>query len=92
MRLLFWTLAVLAAPLVVLAQDVQSETPAPITTDTPAYCAELARQMAAIPDPPSMARQLSEQGERMCQKGEVRGGLARLRRALLVSRDQEVGP
>ena len=75
--LLFWLLAVPRA----LAQDVPSFT---LTTDTPQYCAQLAKQVAdhhsAIPD----VQHLLSEGHDMCDRGQIRGGIRRLRRALVI--------
>jgi hypothetical protein len=88
MQRLFWILPVLLISPAVLAQSLSDQAPAPITTDTPAYCAELARQMAQEPDPPRMAQSLLREGKFLCDEGQIRGGLARLRRALMLTREQ----
>ncbi len=71
----------------------QSETAPPadpmqVTTDTPQYCDTLADQVAqasrAHPAAVAEARSLAAEGQRMCDEGLIRGGLARLRRALLM--------
>jgi hypothetical protein len=74
--------------------------PARVTTDTPEYCRTLAlrieheqhgvRQgdMPALPPLTSMradeVAMLSTEGRRMCDKGLVLGGIARLRRAWML--------
>jgi hypothetical protein len=63
------------------ADDPQSF---PLTTDTPQYCAQLAKQItdrhSSLPD---VDRLLSE-GTDMCGRGQIRGGIRRLRRALVI--------
>jgi hypothetical protein len=65
---------------------VQS-TPMEVTTDTVEYCDQLVatalRQETRQPVPQE-ARLLSEEGRQMCDQGKVRGGILRLRRALLL--------
>ena len=61
-----------------------------ITTDTPEYCWHLANEVAATPRefrqlPPDV-RVLAVEGQRMCDHGLIRGGIMRLRRALLMLR------
>jgi hypothetical protein len=55
-----------------------------LTTDTPQYCAQLAKQItdrkSTMPD---VERLLSE-GTDMCGRGQIRGGIRRLRRALVI--------
>ncbi|HTU52858.1 MAG TPA: hypothetical protein VMF62_02690 [Acetobacteraceae bacterium] len=74
--------------------DSQAQTPAqipamPLLTDTPQYCVELSneveedRQALVSPAPPEV-EQLAEEGRRLCALGEVRGGIARLRRAVVL--------
>ena len=61
--------------------------PQQVTSDTPEYCSrllerisELARSSSA---PPSYeVTSLTIEGQRMCNQGQTRGGLVRLRRAL----------
>jgi hypothetical protein len=64
-----------------LAEDVPSFA---LTTDTAQYCAQLIKQVSerhsTVPD---VVRLLSE-GREMCERGQVRGGIRRLRRALVV--------
>ncbi|MBV9735215.1 MAG: hypothetical protein JO209_04850 [Acidisphaera sp.] len=68
--------------------------PAQITTDTPDYCVQLHEQVgrevraAPLPPPPDVGL-LSDQGQHMCDQGQVRGGIARLRRALVLMHQVE---
>lgn len=60
-----------------------------VTSDTPAYCLRLLDRVSnlvhgsPIPPPPDVTR-LSSEGQRMCDQGETRGGIQRLRRALVL--------
>jgi hypothetical protein len=61
-----------------------------VMTDTPEYCWHLANEVATTPRefrllPPDV-RVLATEGRRMCDHGLVRGGILRLRRALLMLR------
>jgi hypothetical protein len=70
--------------------------PAAITTDTPQYCLQLldrlSQLMRVTHAPPPDVTSLSTEGQRMCGEGQTRGGILRLRRALVLLRDQGVGP
>jgi len=63
--------------------------PQPVTSDTPEYCLRLLDRvsemvrMAAVP-PPQEVASLSSEGQRMCHQGQTRGGILRLRRALML--------
>lgn len=60
-----------------------------LLTDTPHYCAELFTEIEATeqtllqPAPPAVAR-LAIEGQQLCALGEVRGGVIRLRRAMVL--------
>lgn len=60
-----------------------------VTTDTPEYCLQLLDRvselvrLAATP-PPQDVTQLSSEGQKMCDQGQTRGGILRLRRALML--------
>jgi hypothetical protein len=70
--------------------------PMEITTDTPEYCQKLLNRigelvrLAAAPVPHE-ATSLTTEGERMCDHGQTRGGIMRLRSALLLM-EQRHGP
>jgi len=70
------------------SEPVPSADPMRVTTDTPQYCDTLANQVAqasrAHPAAMPQAKSLAAEGQRMCDEGLIRGGLARLRRALLM--------
>ena len=65
--------------------------PAPqqVTSDTAEYCLHLQERvselirLAAAP-PPREVSFLSSEGQRMCGQGQTRGGIMRLRRALML--------
>ena len=91
------TLAV--ALLVALGGTGASSQPAPpppsgapvrVTSDTPEFCETLAERVAraeqARPNAPRQVEELAEEGHQMCTTGLIRGGLVRLRRALLMLR------
>ena len=67
-----------------LAFSARAETPSPhITTDTAEYCQRLATRLHAIPTAATEpAHGLGLEGERQCQTGHVRTGIAKLRRAI----------
>ena len=63
--------------------------PEVVTTDTPEYCQKLFIRISeaihtATAPPPGEVASLSSEGERMCNDGLTRGGILRLRRALLI--------
>lgn len=60
-----------------------------VTTDTPEYCLHLLDMVSdmvrrSVHPPPHEVTELSSQGQRMCDHGQTRGGILRLRRALLL--------
>ena len=67
--------------------------PMPVITDTPEYCLHLAQEVAAAqqmaPSTPPRVRVLASQGQRMCDTGMVRGGIRRLRSALILLRNEQ---
>jgi len=77
-----------------LAADGQSR-PDLVTTDTPQYCLQLLDQVSELArikmHPPEEVTDLSTEGQRMCDQGQTRGGIMRLRRALVLLR-QGAGP
>ena len=64
-------------------------TPLEVTSDTPEYCLRLLARLndlvhiSPAPPPPEVIR-LSTDGQRMCDQGQTRGGILRLRRAWLL--------
>jgi hypothetical protein len=71
--------------------------PIVVTTDTPEYCHRLldriseALQSTGGPPPVEVAS-LSTEGKRMCNDGLTRGGILRLRRALLLLEQGSASP
>jgi hypothetical protein len=67
----------------------QAPMPERITSDTPEYCLHLLDRvsemvrLSASPPPPEVTF-LSSEGQRMCDQGQTRGGILRLRHALLL--------
>jgi hypothetical protein len=60
-----------------------------VTTDTAQYCAQLgreivSRQSRAADLPHVEVQRLLAEGRDMCARGAIRGGIARLRRALVI--------
>jgi len=71
------------------AQQTHDSAPLEETTDTPEYCLYLQDRVqnlvrVASSPPPREATQLSTEGQRMCEHGQTRGGIMRLRRALML--------
>ena len=64
--------------------------PQQVTTDTPEYCLQLLDRISELAriavNPPQEATSLSAEGQRMCNQGQTRGGILRLRRALVLLR------
>ncbi len=93
LRLALLASVAVAAPLAVacvaMAQPMPGDPPPHLTTPTADYCAHLNREVgrqqgSGAPQP--SARSLAEEGARMCDRGQYRGGVVRLRRALILMR------
>jgi hypothetical protein len=72
-------------------------TPAVVTTDSSEYCQKLVDRLgqaiqSATAPPPVEVSTLSTEGQRMCNVGLTRGGILRLRRALLILEQAPVPP
>ena len=73
----------------VAAQQTGDADTMEVTSDTPQYCQYLHSRvdsqvhLASAP-PPREVTDLSAEGERMCEHGQTRAGIMRLRRALLL--------
>ncbi len=65
----------------------RADDPECITSDTPAYCEQLAKKMNALGTMPPHAHALWQQGRALCERGQIRAGLARLRRAMIIVRN-----
>ena len=72
--------------LVLLAAEGLHAQPAPVavTTDTPEYCERMTERVATCPDLTAEMHRLLDEGRHLCERGEVRGGIMRLRRAMLL--------
>jgi hypothetical protein len=82
--------ALIAAALVfVVCGATLADDPQCVTSDTPAYCAKLALKMNALGTMPPHAHVLWLEGQAMCERGQIRAGLARLRRAMIIVRNGE---
>jgi hypothetical protein len=75
------TLLLLLAGTPAWADDPPSFT---LTTDTPAYCTQLSKQVGDRHSTIADVQRLLAEGRDMCDRGEVRGGIRRLRRALII--------
>jgi hypothetical protein len=62
--------------------------PETVTSDTLAYCRQLADRVdqlkSASPHPPQSVNELTIAGKDMCEQGIIRGGILRLRSALVL--------
>jgi hypothetical protein len=70
--------------------------PMQITTDTPEYCQKLLSRISdlirlATAPVPHEATNLTTEGRRMCDHGQTRGGIMRLRSALMII-EKDNGP
>jgi hypothetical protein len=74
----------------VSAQDrIAQADPMQVTTDTPEYCRKLLNRIGevvrlATQPVPRNAADLTTEGQRMCDHGQTRGGIMRLRSALML--------
>ncbi len=87
----------LAAGAVLLVPPVVGRSePALVTTDTPQYCLQLLDRVSelvrVVPSPPPEVTNLSTEGQRMCGEGQTRGGIMRLRRALVLLKQHGTEP
>jgi hypothetical protein len=80
--------AIPAGPVAAQVVTIQSD-PMEVTTDTAEYCvhlldriSELAR-LSGMPVPREVT-DLTTEGQRMCEHGQTRGGIVRLRSALMI--------
>ncbi len=61
-----------------------------ITTDTPEYCVTLQQMVEGLHSPMPEVKHLLNEGRLMCDHGDIRPGIARLRRALILGRHQVI--
>jgi hypothetical protein len=83
----------LAAVLVSATPVLGQPAPQRVTSDTPEYCLRLSDRVSELvrvtsPPPPEEVTALSSEGHRMCDQGQTRGGILRLRRALMMMMHQ----
>ncbi len=78
----FALLPLLAAGTAVAQEELAQDDHTEILTDTPAYCMDLARLVNMRDTRPPEVDRLAAEGRDMCDHGEVRGGILRLRRAV----------
>lgn len=68
--------------------------PQQVTSDTPEYCLHLLDRVSELvrvsaSPPPQEVTSLSSEGQKMCDQGQTRGGILRLRRALILMMHQD---
>jgi hypothetical protein len=90
-------LSLLLSSVVVGAPAGGESTPAEVTTDSPEYCQKLVDRLgqaiqSSTAPPPVEVSSLSTEGQRMCGAGLTRGGILRLRRALLILEQAPIPP
>jgi hypothetical protein len=83
-----WWLLISGASVSAQVSPVQA-IPMEITTDTPEYCHKLLNRISEIvrlatAPIPRKASDLTLEGQRMCDHGQTRGGIMRLRTALMI--------
>ena len=71
-------------PLAASPAAAQEQPPITLTSDTPEYCAQLARQVVDHHSAAPEVVRLLDEGREMCEQGEVRRGIRQLRRALVM--------
>jgi hypothetical protein len=92
MSLLVWLLlgAAPGAP-----EALSGDPPVRLTSDSAEYCQDLETRLNTtlhrLPTPPPLAVTLSAEGGDLCARGLVRGGITRLRQAMLIVRRSQPG-
>lgn len=95
---LFVRVCGLAAIVLCSAGPLKAQAPLPeLMTDTPEYCTELQDRLGvliagSVLPPPHEVADLSTQGQTLCAHGHVRGGVQRLRRALVIMQQHGEAP
>jgi hypothetical protein len=90
MRRIVRTIAAAAVTVWLGAMPAAGETPPQqVTSDTPQYCLHLLDRVSEMvrlagSPPPQEVASLSSEGQRMCDQGQTRPGILRLRRALML--------
>lgn len=76
-------------PLLAAGGAAAADPPLRVTTDSSAYCEDLAARLEAMPaGETEPARSLGREGRMLCASGHLRSGIARLRRALRAAHAQ----
>ena len=85
--------ALLAAGVVACRSEARANAPAEpvrVITHTRQYCEELSARAAVLrqnaPAAPAEAQLLAAEGDRLCGQGQIRPGIIRLRRAIMLLR------
>jgi len=66
--------------------------PVVVITDTWEYCGQLEARIAQRPNRPPAVKRLELEGRRMCDHGDVHGGITRLRQALMMLKHPPAAP
>ncbi len=82
----FGLCAGVVAPCVIHAAYAQ-QAPMAVLTDTVEYCDQLQVRLNACPAHPPDVVKLVKEGRQMCDHGEIRAGIARLRRAIMIQKN-----
>jgi hypothetical protein len=90
----FHRVVLFSLPLVLFTSVTPAQDTVHVITDTVAYCNQLAHQLAdalraTSQKPPERIQTLADAGKRLCQRGEIHGGIIRLRRALMLAHQGE---
>ncbi len=72
-----------------ITRPASADAPVVVTTDTAEFCALLASKIDQDTDASFDVIALAAQGKSLCAHGNIRAGIARLRRALLAVRDED---
>jgi hypothetical protein len=72
------------APIPVRQDFGERDAPMPVLSDTPEYCATLENRVRRQRNRPPEVEELLREGHLLCDHGQVREGIAQLRRALLM--------
>lgn len=77
------------SPSALQAESKTASQPMEVTTDTPEYCLQLADRVNSLVEvaatkPSQQVAYLQVEGKRMCEQGQTRGGIMRLRQAILL--------
>jgi len=75
-----------AALLLAHATARAQQAPMPVLTDTDEYCGQLQTRLQSCATRPPEVMHLFSEGRQMCDHGDIRGGIARLRRALMIQK------